>query len=378
MSTTSQPERSGRGRLRIVVRTTLAIVILVPLSVLFTQSWHAASVTVAQTASETDGITFLRVLQPVLVALTEDETLAVSGKPVDFTAIDKTLQAAGGADQRYGGGLQTHSRWTNFVAAVDHLRTLRKSSPIDAYNSYSAVSELLLDVYERIRDRSGLVRDQESDVFFLEDAAVRALPASVVGAGRYGDSIIAEFTSSGANVQTAALNVSTYRTLLDQDAEEVEDDVSDAVDATSSRTLSTTLLGAIDDYGRSVESLEPQVAQQVTKADISSTTGVPPAQVREEATAVALSAALFDEIDTLVAARGRSASDHERLAIGCLVAALLLIAALLYLDLGRRPAKPTSGPAPGPAPETTGGGHRRELAEQPARRPMRERVGVPQ
>ncbi len=344
----------------------LAILVLVPVSVLFAQSWQSASATVSRTTAERDGITFLRALQPVLVTLTEDETLSVSAKPVDFTALETGLDAASAADQRYGDELQTHSRWTNFTAAVTHLRTIRKPSPITAYNAYGAVSALLLDVYERIRDRSGLVRDQEPDIFFLEDAAVRALPASVVGAGRYGDSIITEFTSSGPTVQAAALNVSTYRTLLDQDAQEVEDDVSDAVDATSSSNLSSALLGAIDDYGRSVESLEPQVTQVITKADISSTTGVPPAQAREETTAVALSAALFDEIDTLVAARGHTATNQEFLDIGCLAAALILILALLAADR-RRTAKRAPAPPPTQAPPASPPGTDRPRWRPPPR-----------
>ena len=246
------------------------------------------------------------------------------------------------------------------------------------------MSELLLDVYERIRDRSGLVRDQEPDVFFLEDAAIRALPTSVVDAGRYGDSIIVEFTSNAADAKAAALNVSAYHALLDQDSDEVGDDVNDAVDSTASQSMSTSLLGAIDRYRQSVEGLQPLVPTSAAKSHLDNTIGVPLAQAAEESTAAALSGTLFDQIGTLVVARGAAARHRENLLLISFIIALLLVVALVSMDIwsmrGRRSGRPkrSFGGFGDPTTETTGSSSHWGPDNTPDRLSTRERAGAPQ
>ena len=243
MSTTGQPQGSGRRRPGIVVRTTLAILVLVPLAVLFTQSWQTASDTVSRTTAERDGITFLRIVAAGPGRVDRRRDVRGLGEPVDLTALDKRpCTPRPRPTRRYGDELQTHSRWANFITSVNHLRTSRKLPPIDEYNAYGAVSDLLLDVYERIRDRSGLVRDQEPDVFFLEDAAVRALPA-----GRRRRRPVRRLDHRRVH-QRRCPPRSPRAERLDlprparPDADDVGDDVSDAVDATASQNLSQPLL----------------------------------------------------------------------------------------------------------------------------------------
>jgi hypothetical protein len=387
MSAPSKTKHSEQSRSAIVLRALLTIVMLAPISVLSFEAWHSASAVVTTTNRETDAIAFLRSLQPILTTLTEDETLAVSGAPVDPSTIDADLQAGTTSDKQYGDELQTHTRWSGFVTAVDKLQTLGKPTPINAFNSYGAVSELLLDVYERIRDQSGLVRDQEPDVFYLEDAAITALPASVVDAGRYGDSITAEFTSSGSDATAAALNVPTYHALLNVDSGDVGDDVSDAVGATASQSMSTSLLSAIDRYRQTVERLSPLVPTAASKSSAVNQVGVPLAQAAEESTAAALSGTLYDDIATLVTARGLAARQQERLDLGSLAAAVLLVVAMVYIDVRRarrrrpsrvNPSAPSWDIGPDPTSESSGGGHRWGPVDAPAELSTRERAGAPQ
>jgi hypothetical protein len=280
--------------------------------------------------------------------------------------------------------LETHTRWSDFVKAVNHLQALGRPTPIEAYNSYSAVTDLLLDVYERIRDRSGLVHDQQGDVFFLEDAAARALPAAVVAAGRYGDSIIVEH-GPAAGVQTALLNAGTYRALLDLHSDEVGDDVSDAVDATASQTMSNSLLGAVERFRTSIEALEPTLSTPVTVGGTNDESSALQAKAQEESSATALSSALFDEIGTLVTQHGQRARGQEQLALLSLLLAVLLVATLVYVDirrLGRRGQLIRTARPSMPDREQTGGRnggiHQWAPDDMPAGLPIRERSGVPQ
>jgi hypothetical protein len=368
----------------VLIRALLAIAILVPVSILFVQGWRSASATVATTKTELDGIAFMRSLQPVLTALTQDESIAVSREQVDPATINADMQAATTSDKQYGDELETHTRWADFVKAVNNLQKLGKLPPIDEYNAYAAVTNLLLDVYERIRDRSGLVRDAEPDVFYLEDAAARALPTAVVDADRFGDSIIVEFPPSVPSaIQSALLNVSTYRALLDRDSDNVGDDVSDAVDATASQTMSQPLLANVDQFRRSIESLEPTLLTPVTPSSLNDESSALQAKAAEESTATALSGALFDQISTLVIARGNKAKSTERLEVGSLVLAILLVAALIYIDIrrtsGRRPSRPgsQSRSLARDLDDNDRGGHHWGAEDSPTGGSVRERAGAP-
>ncbi|HEY1486419.1 MAG TPA: hypothetical protein VGF84_09960 [Micromonosporaceae bacterium] len=384
MSAPSHPKRSGRTSTLVLIRALLAIAILVPVSILFVQGWRSASATVATTKTELDGIAFMRSLQPVLTALTQDESIAVSREQVDPATINADMQAATTSDKQYGDELETHTRWADFVKAVNNLQKLGKLPPIDEYNAYAAVTNLLLDVYERIRDRSGLVRDAEPDVFYLEDAAARALPTAVVDADRFGDSIIVEFPPSVPSaIQSALLNVSTYRALLDRDSDNVGDDVSDAVDATASQTMSQPLLANVDQFRRSIESLEPTLLTPVTPSSLNDESSALQAKAAEESTATALSGALFDQISTLVIARGNKAKSTERLEVGSLVLAILLVAALIYIDIrrtsGRRPSRPgsQSRSLARDLDDNDRGGHHWGAEDSPTGGSVRERAGAP-
>jgi hypothetical protein len=386
MSAPIKSKRSEQTRSAIVLRVVLTIVLVAPVSALFVEAWRSSSAVVTTTGRETDAIAFLRSLQPVLTTLTEDETLAVSGEQVDPSTIGVDLQAGTTSDKQYGDELQTHARWADFVTSLHKLEALASPTPIVAYNAYSAVSGLLLDVYERIRDESGLVRDQEPDVFYLEDAAIRALPTAVVDAGRYGDAITTEFNARGSG-SVAALNVSTYHALLDEDSGDVGDDVSDAVGATASQSMSTSLLSAIDRYRQTVERLDPLVPTTAAKSSTVNEVGVPLAQAAEESTAAALSGTLFDDIASLVTARGDAARHQERLDLLSLIAASVLILVLLYLDIRRigprrpirakRPAR-SADSVPEPDAEARTGGHHWGPAHTPSELSTRERAGAPQ
>jgi hypothetical protein len=382
MSAPSHPKRSGRTSTLVLIRAILAVVVLLPVAILFTSAWRTTSATVSTGRSELDGIAFMRTLQPVLTALAQDESIAVSQEKVDPATINADIQAATESDRQYGDELQTHTRWADFVKAVGNLQKLGKLPPIDEFNAYAAVSSLLLDVYERIRDRSGLVSDQEPDVFYLEDAAARALPTAVVDAGRFGDSIIAEFPpSTPSAIQAALLNVSTYRALLDQDSDEVGDDVSDAVDATST-TINQTLLDDVDQFRRSIESLEPTLLTPVTASSLNDESSALQAKATEENTATALSGAFFDEISTLVNQRDDAAKSKERLLLAMLVLAILLVAALIYIDVRgigrRRPGRPVHvGSYETDAVGGRGGGHRAPPEDVPSGGPIREHAGAP-
>jgi len=136
--------------------------------------------------------------------------------------------------------------------------------------------------------------------------------------------------------------------------------------------MSSTLLGTIDRYRRSVETLQPLVPTPVTKNDIDPS-GVPVAQAAEESTAASLADALYNSIATLVTDRGNAAQTKEGLILASALAAVLLVVIAAYLDIRRLRRRRSNPPA-----DVSGAGHRRGLEDPATRFPMRERAGVSQ
>jgi hypothetical protein len=334
MSALNSPALSKAGQRAIIVRALLALIMLAPVTMLFVQVWQTESTNTRSASMELDAIAYLRVLQPVLTTLAQNESLVVSQEQVVFNAMDQAMSAAGQADAKYGDELRTHERWNGFATKANALPALGNASPIDSFNAYSAVTDLLLSLYDKVRDESGLVRDPDADVFYLEDAATHALPNAVSAAGQYGDSIVVEF-GPASGIAAARVNVSTDRALLDLNADDVGDDVSDAVDATASRSMSSTLLHKVDLFRQAIETLAPTRLAPVTTPSDSDESAALQNKAETEAAAASLSSALLDAIETLVTDRGAAARHKQDLSLAAFVVAILIVALLITAEIRR-------------------------------------------
>jgi hypothetical protein len=316
-----RPVRRRSAALPIVFATLLAVL----LAALVIKVWRSDNQRVAQIRDERQGVAYLRTLPPLLAALTEAQSQAVAGQPVDFDALDRAAQAVDTTDRRLGPAVRTEVIWASARTRLQQLHTRTLAVPADAYEDFHEVAALILDLYDKVRSASGLIRDPDASTFFLEDAVAHQLPASVVAASQYADlTVVATSEPDLARPGTTNDMLGARAALLDS-TQALGGDISDAIDNADGQTLSDGLLRDLDQFRLSVEALTP-----VASLTIGGSTGTAaPDKSATTGAAGTLSTAILAAIDGQLD-RGQAATQRDRgLAIGGGVVGLLLIAALI-------------------------------------------------
>lgn len=241
----------------VVLRAVLAVAFLIPAAILFGQVAEVKSTTFAAVDRELDGLAYLRAMTPVTTALTAAESVAVSGGDVDFGAVDRAMLDLQAVDEVNHASPGAHSRFVDLNVKVQQLHTLRPIGVMDAFNSYSEVTGLLLALAQEARQESGLIRDQSADAYYLEDGASWQLPNSIVYTGQYGDLLTIAIGQTPSQRQVAIGEIAAARASILASAQTLGDDVRLAVDATPSQTLSGDLLAKLDRFRLAVNALVP-------------------------------------------------------------------------------------------------------------------------
>jgi hypothetical protein len=243
----------------------------------------------------------------------------------------------------------------------------------------------VLALAQEVRQESGLIRDQEADVYYLEDGATWQLPSSVVTAGRYGDLVAIAIGQSASQRQETIGQIAFERASILGSAQTLDDDVRLAVEATASRTLSVDLLAKMNRFRLAIDSLVPPASMpnQIPSTADRSLALSDKAKVQQAATD--LSDAMLNASESLLGGRASDISNGKLLAILTYVLAILIaLAPVTIAGVTRRRKRASfSGPsrrvdgasvstAPGRSDPAHAGGH----GERPSR--ARELSGVPQ
>ncbi len=343
----------------LALRALLAIAILVPATVLFGQVWQAKSDQVTAVALERNGVAYLRTLIPLTSALSYAESVAVSGAKVDYTAVDHALAAVAEADKSSSISSGTRDRLSGLNTKIQQLHTHAFTSPLDAYNNFSAITALTLALAEEVRTESGLIRDPSADVYFLEDGAARQMPASIVAAGQYGD-LVAIAIGQSSNAREATIGeIASARAMILNAASELGDDVQKAVDAEPSETLSGTLPSLLDQFRLSIDAMVPAAAMPNQLPTSSDGSMALTDKAKVELAATALSTAMLDAVDRLLTARAGASSSDRTTAL--IVFGILVLVAIIPLAYGayrrqRRRRRFTPGAPPEPLEREPGTG----------------------
>lgn len=323
----------------ILLRCLLAVALLAPVATLFGQVWSSESEKITFAEQERRGIEYLSTLGQLTIALTDAQSAAVAGKPFPRDAITKAVEATGSVDTRIGERLRTRERWSGLRAKIEALASLDLADPQNAFNSYGEATDLLLALYEAVRDNSQLTREQDADAYYLQDGAAQELPESVVAAGRFADLAVLASRKPRADVAAATAALLTARDAVISPANDLAGDLQSAVDGTDSRTLSGNLLSRLDRFRRSMETL----TASSTALDGKNTFDASPltaARAEVQTAASELAATILDELDTLIAARLDDLTGKRTLALVTLLVAIplaFLPLALAWFGDRRRP-----------------------------------------
>ncbi len=321
-----------------VLRSLFAILVLVPVGALFLQSWESTRDDLSITSAERSGVTYLRGLNQLTMALTEAQSAAVAGQSPSADALDRAVSEVANADERHGEELRTRERWSGLRARIEALPGQPHADRRATYNAYVEVTDLLHDLYGKIRESSGLIRDPGTDSYFLQDGAAEKLPEVVVAAGRLTDLVVlAPSRPDGERMQTVVEMVTARNAVADA-THDLTADLRAAVDGTQSRTLTQGLLGLLDAFQRGVEQLPvgPALLNVDQLAGQAEAVTSAANNVREAATNLA--DAILVGLDALMADRADGVRRSQYLAIGATGLAILLALAPVVVrgQQGRR------------------------------------------
>ncbi|MGK5743120.1 hypothetical protein [Micromonospora sp. URMC 103] len=338
----------------------LVVALLAPLGVLFQQTWRLTDDDRSHAARERSGVEYLRALGPVTAALVDAQSAAVAGRSASGTALTEAVETAAAVDARIGDELRSRERWAGLRAKLEALRDRAPTDPEAAFGAYGEVTDLLLDLHRKVRESSGLVRDPESDSFFLQDAVGRQLPEAMVAAGRLTDLATLAARRSTDDRAPALADLAALRVAALGPAGTLVDDLRAAVDSSESTDLGGSVLTPLDTYQRAVEALA--AASAPTRAGAVDPAPVAGARLDAHAAAEQLQPVILAELDALLAARVDRLDRDRWLAVGAAVVAVLLLATLGWMLVAaarrgrRRAAEGRQAPREDP-PRTVRAGH---------------------
>jgi hypothetical protein len=232
-----------------------------------------------------------------------------------------------------------------------------------AYDGYGDVTGLLLALYEKAREESGLIRDPDADAYYLEDGAAQELPQAMVAAGQYGDLIAIALTHPASQQANDVSGLIAGREALTSSANDLANDVQLAVDATTSRTLSSDLLNRLDRFRRGIDAIAPSTALRNGRATVADSTQVMNGRKEVQIAAGDLSTTLLHAVDNRIATRIDSLNGSRRLALAALLSVIVLVAGSVLVAVvrwrratagGGGPATPAAVPDERPIERVTG------------------------
>jgi hypothetical protein len=311
-----------------VVRLLLAVVLVVPVVLLFLAARRPAVDEQSRADQELLGVDYLRTLQPLTVALLAAQADAVAGRSVNTAAMTQAFAAMDAADGRDGEPLGARDRWQGLRTKIQSLPG--PGAPRATYTAYGEAADLLIALYNRVRLTSGLATDPQGDVVGLQRVVAVDLPQINVAIGRYADLVQ---VGLGGDLSTTALaDVLAQRLAAGAPGRDLVDGLQTAVDSTSSSTLGGNVLGEMDAMRRSLDAVSTATGptgSRPTAADVSAANTL---RANAANASAALSAKVLDALTELLTQRRDGAAGdllRANLAAGGGIAVAL---ALIGLD----------------------------------------------
>ncbi|MEU4691817.1 hypothetical protein [Actinoplanes sp. NPDC023714] len=298
----------------------LTVLVLLPAAALFLRVLDDNTEHRDRLQLERNGVEYLQALSPLVSALAESQSSALQGVAAEPASLTAAVARVQGVDERLGEDLDTSERWASLKDKIAKLPAVTGDSAT-IYEAHVEVSDLTLALYDTVRETSTLNRDENSDMWFLQEAAAVNMPEAVTAVSRMGDT--ANMVAAAKAKQRAALNVSFgYEVLTVQDAgDDLTDNLQAAVEDTESPTLAGNLVSNLNSFKRGIEDANrganfggaPNVSAMVT------------AQSTLQTALNALSGVVLKEMDTLLEDRIDSLNYRRAEAWGLLAVAIALI-----------------------------------------------------
>ncbi|MFI5839360.1 hypothetical protein ACIA8K_06545 [Catenuloplanes sp. NPDC051500] len=324
------------------------MLILVPTAVLFGQSWNGASERIDSVNRERQGVEYAIALGELTRVLAEAQSAALHQSP-SLDPVNGAVAAVDGVDARLGADLGTTARWADARSKIEALGGANGSTST-VYESYAAVTDLLLALHAEVRDNAELSRDPRGDTFHLQEAGAAELPALIVGTGRLADLAGMAVGASDADRPALLGRILAARATVERSVADLTDNLQASLDSTESDTLSTKLLTGLNRFRQGVDKLYVVAAGAETDAGLAAQ--ISPARTEAQRAQADLMATVLTELDTLLHDRGESLATQRIVAVFMLVLAVLIAAVPILLPLVRNRPRTQTEPVPRHAEET--------------------------
>jgi hypothetical protein len=367
MMTTGARQRRRSGPFSSRTRSLFPLVLVLPVTLLFSMVWQSVGEQIDFANLERDGVRYIQQLGPLEIALTNTQSAVVSGRPLPRQELIRAVDNVAAVDRELGGRLRTEDRWTGLRTKIESLPGSGAGATV--MDAYAGAHDLLLALMDKVRNNSKLIRDPDADSYYLGDGATQELPEGIIAAANYTDLLVSAAGLSGTDRADALVDINSARSDLVGNARDLSEDVRLAVEgATGSRSLGSALLSKLDRLNRSIDSLVPLMQPVLAGKGRIDVAQVARARDEMQAAAADFSAALLVQIDIAIEDRLSSLEQRRLLAVGTLALAVLLAFVPLVLTLVSRRGKAKSKSEPDRPPAAP-----RAPAHQAPERPAPER-----
>jgi hypothetical protein len=329
----------------------VAVICLLTVAVLFgavaRQSWSATDAPAQVVRLEANGAAMLHPMTTLLTELVTAQSAAVRGGEVNQAGVRAALAEMQEPDALYGEELGTTERLAGLTEQIDAAFAAGETGR-DAYERYSSIVDLAVDLERVVGDSSHLVHDPDLDSYYLMDAAIVRLPHAMVYAGRAAD-LVALAGATGELTGEDAVRAAVARFNVSSDAEQVRRGLQTSIDFTARSQLGSNIAQRLDTFQAAADAFAPPTMLRELA------TSVEAAEIADNASRVftasqQLAHLLLSELQELLAARADGLAEGQRVTVIATAAAAVLGVAMLILL-----ALPTRRRGGGPRGDDGGG-----------------------
>jgi hypothetical protein len=304
----------------------------------------------------------------LLTELVTAQSAAVRGEAVNQESVRAALGELQEPDALYGDELLTTQRLSDLAEQVEAAFAAAETGRA-AYDRYSSVVDLAVDLIAVIGDTSHLVHDPDLDSYYLMDAAIVRLPRAMVYAGRAAD-LVSLADVSGVLTGEDAVRAAVARFNVSSDADAVLVGLTTSNDFTARSELGSNIVDRLDTFRATADAFAPptmlhELATEVQAVEMAANAG------RVFASAQSLAHLLLSELEALLAVRAEGLAEQQRFTaiasgagavVGILLIGLVLLPGRARVVRSGREEEPTTGGlavVDDPDPGSRRGGHAR-------------------
>ncbi len=309
------------------IRVLLAVAMLIPVWFLYDAAAGSAANREQSANREQLGLDYVRALEPFTAALVVVQSAVVAGESPPMNALTDAITGVRAIDARAGVALGVADRWQALQTRLQRLS--RQGEPAGLYQSYSEVNDLMLALYLRIQQTSGLSADPQPDILNLQNALVIDLPRITVGIGRYAD--LAQLAKDKPTEVNTLAQVLAQLQAATVPGDDLINSIETAVATTASTSLSSAVFAGLDTVRSRLDSADSAsrlITSEFTAANAKTAGTVSNDLIVSNA---ALSKKLLVAMDDLLKQRHDSARSDQQLALYGLLGAIALIVVAIVL-----------------------------------------------